>query len=72
MSDKTEVGEIIKELRDFGIQLLTMHYLSEPQCKRLCELIAKACDALGKPVCKTCGQIKSLQSENADLRKAIK
>ena len=38
--DKNE----IKELRDFGIQLLTIGCLSPGQVKRLCELIGDTCE----------------------------
>ena len=36
----------IKELRDFGIQMLTIGCLTEPQIKRLCELIGNVCERI--------------------------
>ena len=40
--DKNE----IKELRDFGIHLLTIGCLSPEQVKRLCELIGDTCERI--------------------------
>ncbi len=41
-----EGSELTKELRDFGIQMLTIGFIDEAQLKRFNELIIRACKLL--------------------------
>lgn len=46
MADTKWTGKDTKELRDFGIQIITIGHLDANQAKRLSELIGNACERI--------------------------